>query len=97
MIAYLSRGRSGREQPDNAIPRQVRGAHGPAGLAKNPIIARRAVLLSLECLVQQSVEAGDHTLFVARVERVTVRADDRPLTSQDLDYIYVGEVVRRPR
>ena len=57
----------------------------------------RDAMLSLECLVQQSVEAGDHTLFVARVERVTVRADDRPLTSQDLDYIYVGEVVRRPR
>jgi len=45
--------------------------------------------------VEQAIPAGDHTLFVATVERVTRRTDDRPLTSQDLDYIYVGEVVRR--
>jgi len=47
--------------------------------------------------VEHVVAAGDHTLFVAAVERVTSRDDDRPLTSQDLDYVYVGEVVRRPR
>jgi len=52
-------------------------------------------LASLECRVEQAIPAGDHTLFVATVERVTHRTDDRPLTSQDLDYIYVGEVVRR--
>src|SRR5437870_10699852 len=77
-------------RPDNLD--QVAWDDSPDGL---PLL--RDAMLSLECLVQQSVEAGDHTLFVARVERVTVRADDRPLTSQDLDYIYVGEVVRRPR
>ena len=77
-------------RPDNLD--QVAWDDSPDGL---PLL--RDAMLSLECLVQQSVEAGDHTLFVARVDRVTVRADDRPLTSQDLDYIYVGEVVRRPR
>jgi len=56
----------------------------------------RDAMVSIECRVEQTVEAGDHTLFVATIERVTHRADDRPLTSQDLDYIYVGEVMRRP-
>src|SRR5262249_3751686 len=39
--------------------------------------------------------AGDHTLFVAAVQRVTWRADDHPLTSQDLEYVYVGEILKR--
>jgi len=39
--------------------------------------------------------AGDHTLFVASIVRVGWRRDDRAMTSQDLDYVYVGEVVRR--
>jgi len=55
----------------------------------------RDAMVSLECRVEHVVAAGDHTLFVAAVERVTSRDDDRPLTSQDLDYVYVGEVVRR--
>jgi len=55
----------------------------------------RDALGSLECRVEQAVTAGDHTLFVAAVERVTWREDDRPLTSQGLEYVYVGEVVRR--
>jgi flavin reductase (DIM6/NTAB) family NADH-FMN oxidoreductase RutF len=49
-----------------------------------------------ECRVQQATAAGDHTLFVASIERVTWRREDRPLTSLDLDYVYVGEVVKRP-
>jgi len=53
-------------------------------------------LASLECRVEASHTAGDHTLFVATVEQVTMRRGDRPLTSQDLDYVYVGEVVPRP-
>jgi len=57
----------------------------------------RDAMVSLECRVEHVVAAGDHTLFVAAVERVTSRDDDRPLTSQDLDYVYVGEVVRRAR
>ena len=54
-------------------------------------------LASLECRVEASHPAGDHTLFLASVERVTMRRADRPLTSQDLDYVYVGEVLPRPR
>jgi flavin reductase len=57
----------------------------------------RDAMVSLECRVEQAIQAGDHALFVATIERVTWRADDRPVTSHDLDYVYVGEVVRRPR
>ena len=55
----------------------------------------RGAMASLECRVEAVHPAGDHTLFVASVRRVTWRRDDQPLTSQDLDYVYVGEVVRR--
>jgi flavin reductase (DIM6/NTAB) family NADH-FMN oxidoreductase RutF len=53
-------------------------------------------MVSLECRVQQSHAAGDHTLFVAAIERVVERGNDRPLTSQALDYVYVGTVVPQP-
>jgi len=55
----------------------------------------RDAMATLECRVTAAHAAGDHTLFVASIERVTWRGDDRPLTSQDLVYVYVGEVVRR--
>jgi hypothetical protein len=35
---------------NNATPKQVTGTRGPAGFAKNPIIARFGVLLTLEYL-----------------------------------------------
>jgi flavin reductase (DIM6/NTAB) family NADH-FMN oxidoreductase RutF len=57
----------------------------------------REALASLECRVVAQHAAGDHTLFVAAVSHVVVRDSDRPLTSQDLEYVYVGEVIRRPR
>jgi flavin reductase (DIM6/NTAB) family NADH-FMN oxidoreductase RutF len=62
----------------------------PSGL---PLL--RDAMASLQCRVDDTANAGDHTLFIARVEHVVWRADQRPLSSQDLDYVYVGEVVRR--
>jgi flavin reductase (DIM6/NTAB) family NADH-FMN oxidoreductase RutF len=53
-------------------------------------------MLNLECRVGDEHAAGDHTLFVAAVTHVAARAGDRPLTSLDLEYVYVGEVIRRP-
>jgi flavin reductase (DIM6/NTAB) family NADH-FMN oxidoreductase RutF len=64
---------------------------GASGL---PIL--HGAMVSLECRVQQSHAAGDHTLFVASIERVAERGNDRPLTSQALDYVYVGTVVPQP-
>jgi flavin reductase (DIM6/NTAB) family NADH-FMN oxidoreductase RutF len=49
----------------------------------------------LECRVTERHAAGDHTVFVAEVTHSVLRDGDRPLTSQDLDYVYVGEVIRR--
>jgi flavin reductase (DIM6/NTAB) family NADH-FMN oxidoreductase RutF len=55
----------------------------------------RDALASLECRVCAQHVAGDHTLFVAAVTDVAAAGSDHPLTSLDLDYVYVGEVVRR--
>jgi len=62
----------------------------PAGL---PYL--RDAMVSLECRVREQHVAGDHTLFVAEVTHVAERGSDRPLTSLDLEYVYVGEVIRR--
>ena len=50
-----------------------------------------------ECRVVGSYPAGDHTLFVASIARAEVREQDRPVTSLDLPYVYVGTVVPRRR
>ena len=52
-------------------------------------------LASLECRVVAQHRAGDHTLFVVEITDVVLRAGDRPLTSVDLEYVYVGTVIRR--
>jgi flavin reductase (DIM6/NTAB) family NADH-FMN oxidoreductase RutF len=56
-------------------------------------------MVSIEARVRQSVVAGDHTLFIAEIAGVRIRANDRPLTSLDLDYVYLGgtEVMKRDR
>ena len=55
----------------------------------------RDAMANLECKVDARQPAGDHTLFVAAVTHVVWRGADRPVTSQDLAYVYVGEVVER--
>jgi flavin reductase (DIM6/NTAB) family NADH-FMN oxidoreductase RutF len=47
-------------------------------------------LASLECRVEQAVPAGDHTLFVASVVRVTWREEDRPPRSGFGRYVIPG-------
>ncbi|MFZ1886598.1 MAG: flavin reductase family protein [Candidatus Binataceae bacterium] len=55
--------------------------------------------ISLEARVIQSIAAGDHTLHIAEPVGVRIAAGERPLTSLDLDYVYVGgkQVVARDR
>jgi flavin reductase (DIM6/NTAB) family NADH-FMN oxidoreductase RutF len=48
-----------------------------------------------ECRVVGSYPAGDHTLFVASIVRAEVREHDRPVTSLDLPYVYVGTIIQR--
>jgi flavin reductase (DIM6/NTAB) family NADH-FMN oxidoreductase RutF len=76
-------------RPDNL--EAIAWYDSPAGL---PYL--REAMASLECGVIGQHRAGDHTLFVAAVTHAAVRAADRPLTSLDLEYVYVGEVIRRP-
>jgi flavin reductase len=77
-------------QPDNIGALACEDA--PGGL---PLLL--GAMAALECRVTERHVAGDHTIFVVAIERVTWRGVDRPLTSQDLDYVYVGEVVARLR
>jgi flavin reductase (DIM6/NTAB) family NADH-FMN oxidoreductase RutF len=54
-------------------------------------------LVAFDCAVENEVEAGDHTLFIARVEWARCGARDVPLTSLDLEYVYLGtgRIVKR--
>jgi flavin reductase (DIM6/NTAB) family NADH-FMN oxidoreductase RutF len=56
-------------------------------------------LASIEARVVNSVIAGDHRLLIAEPVGVRINQADRPLTSLDLDYVYVGgrNVIARDR
>lgn len=56
-------------------------------------------MISIEARVNASWVAGDHTIFIAEPAGVRIGAADRPLTSLDLDYVYLGgrEVLARDR
>jgi flavin reductase (DIM6/NTAB) family NADH-FMN oxidoreductase RutF len=77
-------------RPDNLA--DVAWEDSPAGL---PYLL--FAMANLECRVAARHAAGDHSLFIAEVTHVQVRNGDQALTSQDLEYVYVGEVIRRPR
>jgi len=59
----------------------------------------KLAMIAMEARVVDSVVAGDHTIFVATPVGVRIAANDRPLTSLDLDYVYLGgkEVIPRDR
>jgi flavin reductase (DIM6/NTAB) family NADH-FMN oxidoreductase RutF len=46
--------------------------------------------VSIEARVTNSFIAGDHTIFVAEPLGVRIGQADRPLTSLELDYVYLG-------
>jgi len=75
-------------RPDNLD--SVAWEDSPAGL---PYL--RDAMVSFEGRIRAQHAAGDHTLFVAEVTHVAERQPDRPLTSLDLEYVYVGQVIRR--
>ena len=64
----------------------------PSGV---PLLAE--AMIGLDCAVVDERDAGDHTLFVARVEWARHGDDDVPLTSLDLEYVYLGtgRIVKR--
>jgi flavin reductase (DIM6/NTAB) family NADH-FMN oxidoreductase RutF len=59
----------------------------------------KLAVISLEARVVDSHIAGDHSIFIAAPVGVRLSANDRPLTSLDLDYVYLGgkQVVARDR
>ena len=59
----------------------------------------KLAMIAIEARVIDSHVAGDHTIFVASPAGVRISEDDRPLTSLDLDYVYLGgkNVVARDR
>ena len=50
----------------------------------------KLAMVAMEARVIDSHAAGDHTIFVASPVGVRMSANDRPLTSLDLDYVYLG-------
>lgn len=50
----------------------------------------KLAMVAIEARVMDTVVAGDHTLFVGAPVGVRVGENDRPLTSLDLDYVYLG-------
>ena len=59
----------------------------------------KLAMVSIEARVNSSVVAGDHTIFIAEPVGVRIAENDQPLTSLDLDYVYLGgkEVIARDR
>jgi flavin reductase (DIM6/NTAB) family NADH-FMN oxidoreductase RutF len=55
--------------------------------------------VAIEARVAEHTVAGDHTMYVAEIVGVRIGPPDRPLTSLDLDYVYVGgkQVIARDR
>jgi len=71
------------QRPDNLAPFALE--HGRTG---TPLL--RDALASFDCRLVSSHAAGDHTLFVGEVVEARVYSADRPLTSQELPYVYLG-------
>ena len=59
----------------------------------------KMAMVSIEARVTNSIVAGDHTIFLVDPVGVRVGAADRPLTSLELDYVYLGgkQVIARDR
>ena len=88
---YYARSSDAHQHPESAGARFDRTAQG------TPVL--QGALAYLECRLHSTQPAGDHTIFVASPVGVRISEDDRPLTSLDLDYVYLGgkNVIARDR
>ncbi|MGH7841067.1 MAG: flavin reductase family protein, partial [Candidatus Binataceae bacterium] len=57
----------------------------------------RLAMITIEARVDAAFVTGDHTLFVGAPVGVGLRENDRPLTSLELDYVYLGGKALLPR
>jgi flavin reductase (DIM6/NTAB) family NADH-FMN oxidoreductase RutF len=71
-------------------------AHEPSPELRVPWIT--GVMISIEAKVEKSYVAGDHTIFIASPVGVKIGQNDQPMSSLDLEYVYVGgdQVIPRP-
>jgi flavin reductase (DIM6/NTAB) family NADH-FMN oxidoreductase RutF len=97
-------GRRGKELEDYFYSARARRPNNLEGLAyelspKLKVPWLGLAMVSIEARISESFLAGDHTMFVAEVAGVLVNQGDRPLTSLELDYVYLGgrEVIKRDR
>jgi flavin reductase (DIM6/NTAB) family NADH-FMN oxidoreductase RutF len=97
-------GARGKELEDYFYSSQARRPDNLVGLEYelSPKLAvpwLKRAMVSLEARVVDSVIVGDHTIFVGQPVGTCVRENDRPLTSLELDYVYLGgkEVLPRDR
>lgn len=95
-------GRHGRALEDFFYSKAARAEDNLSGFATidspNGVPLLVDALAAFDCAVVDEREAGDHTLFVGRVEWTRpVESDDVPITSLDLEYVYLGtgRIVRR--
>lgn len=92
-------GRSGKELEDyffSAAARKPDNLESFAyELGETGVPLLKLAMAVFECRVVGGYPAGDHTLFVASIVRAEVRERDRPITSQDLPYVYVGTIIQR--
>jgi flavin reductase (DIM6/NTAB) family NADH-FMN oxidoreductase RutF len=59
-----------------------------AGLSATPVVAH--ALAHVDCTVEQTIAAGDHLLFIGRVQNVLVQEEDRPLVYYLRNYHRLG-------
>jgi flavin reductase (DIM6/NTAB) family NADH-FMN oxidoreductase RutF len=88
-------GRLGKELEDYFYSAKSRKPDNLEGLAyelspKLKVPWLGLAMISIEARVVASHLTGDHTMFIAEMAGVRIGADDEPLTSLDLDYVYVG-------
>ncbi|HZP45391.1 MAG TPA: flavin reductase family protein [Candidatus Binataceae bacterium] len=59
----------------------------------------KSAMAAVAAEVVQELVAGDHTIYIARPQEIRIESADRPLTSLDLDYVYLGgrTVIARDR
>lgn len=95
-------GRRGKELEDYFYSARSRKPDNLEGLAYQLSPTLKApwldlAMISIEARVVDSHVAGDHTMFIAEMAGVRIREKDRPLTSLDLEYVYIGgkELIRR--
>ncbi len=73
----------------------ARGAHNLAAqdYDLSPVLGvpwLKLAMVSIEARLAHTFVAGDHTIFVGEPAGVRIGSNDRPLTSLDLDYVYLG-------